>query len=160
MKIDRRTRYALRMMIDLAEHSNNGDPVGVRAIAARQDIARRYLEQIAGDLRKAGLVASKKGQSGGYLLAKPASTIQVAEIVEAVSGPGPMLDCLDDASACPRMGTCRSRRMWALVDTLVRSVLHQYHLDDLVENRLPLPPDPPLSLAPQGCSPGAEGGDP
>jgi Rrf2 family protein len=155
MKIDRRTRYALRMMIDLAEHSDGGRPVGVRSIAKRQDITRRYLEQIATSLRRAGLVTSKKGQTGGYLLARPASEIGVGEIVEAVSGPVLLLNCLAEPTTCARVATCRSRRMWALIDTLVRSVLSQYHLDDLVENRLPLPPDPPLDMAPQGCSPKA-----
>lgn len=152
MKVTKRERYALRMMIDLAEHTADGKPVGVRSIAARQVIAPRYLEQIANQLRKAGLVHAKQGQQGGYLLARPAETITVGEIVEAVSGPVLLLDCLADAACCERVESCRSRRMWSLVDTLMRSVLNQYHLDDLVENRLPLPPLLDQPVPSTGCS--------
>lgn len=151
MKVTKRERYALRMMIDLAEHSQRGKPVGVRAVARRQTIAPRYLEQIANQLRRAGLVHSKQGQRGGYLLSRPAAEITVSEIVEAVSGPVLFLECLADGESCDKISTCRSRRMWSLVDTLVRSVLSQYHLDDLVENRLPVPP-PIDSKSVTGCS--------
>ncbi len=137
MKVSKRERYALRMMIDLAESSGEDHPVGVREISERQRIARRYLEQIAAQLRRAGLVNARQGQSGGYLLARPADEITVGEILQAVSGPLRLVECLEDEGVCDQIDLCRSRRMWALVDAVVHSVLHQYHLDDLVENRLP-----------------------
>lgn len=138
MKVSKRERYALRMMIDLAEHGASDLPVGVRSIAARQEIARRYLEQIASQLRRAGLVRARQGQTGGYLLARPAAEISVGEILEAVAGPFLLIDCLSDENLCTRSPACRSRRMWTMLDALMRSVLYRYHLDDLLENRLPL----------------------
>ena len=137
MKVTKRERYALRMMIDLAENATENRPVGVRAVAERQEIAPRYLEHIAAQLRKAGLVRSKQGQTGGYLLARPASAIKVGEVIEAVGGPVHVSECLDERRGCTRAEGCRSRRMWALIESLVHSVLWQYHLADLVENRLP-----------------------
>ena len=125
------------MMIDLAQHASAGQPVGVRAIAERQDIARRYLEQIASQLRRAGLVYSRQGQSGGYVLARDSSKISVGEILEAVAGPVLLIECLVDNDVCERTPGCPSRRMWSLLETLMRSVLFQYFLDDLVEARLP-----------------------
>lgn len=142
MKVSKKERYALRLMIDLATHSRDGKPVGVRAIAERQDIARRYLEQIAAQLRRSGLLVARQGQSGGYLLARPAHTISVGDVIEAVAGREILLECLSDDDACQRRAGCPSRRMWKLLETLMRSVLHQYSLDDLAEGRLPDAADP------------------
>ncbi len=137
MKVSKREQYAIRMMIDLGQNSGDGQPVGVRAIAERQQIARRYLEQIAAQLRRAGLVYARQGQAGGYVLARPACEISVGEIIEAIAGPVFFVECLADESTCDRSSSCPSRRMWSLLETLMRSMLHQYHLDDLLDSRLP-----------------------
>lgn len=139
MKVSKRERYALRMMIDLGQNSKDGRPIGVRAIAARQQIARRYLEQIATQLKIAGLVASRQGQAGGYVLARSPGEISIGEILEAVAGPVLVMDCLTDSSSCERSRECPSRRMWSLLEKLMKSLLHQYYLDDLLESRFPPP---------------------
>lgn len=137
MKVSKRERYALRMMIDLGQHSRDGRPIGVRAIAERQQIARRYLEQIASQLKLAGLVTARQGQSGGYYLARPPSEISIGEILEAVAGPVLVMDCLSNENLCDRSRECPSRRMWSLLEKLMQSLLHQYFLDDLLESRFP-----------------------
>ena len=81
-----RAHYAICGVFDVA-YNGQGEPVGIRAISERQAIPARYLEQIFQRLRKAGLVASRRGPGGGYVLARPAAAITLREVVEAVEGP-------------------------------------------------------------------------
>ena len=85
MKISTKGRYALRLMIDIAMHNEAG-PVRIKDISSRQGISDKYLEQIISVLHKAGYVRSIRGPQGGYLLAKPATKISVAEILRALEG--------------------------------------------------------------------------
>ena len=82
MKISTRGRYSLRFMIDLAEHYNEGF-IALKDIAARQNISKKYLEQIIPFLNRSGLLASNKGHMGGYMLAKAPSAITVREILQS-----------------------------------------------------------------------------
>ena len=86
MRLALRAHYAICGAFDLA-YNGQGEPVGIRAISERQAIPARYLEQIFQRLRRAGLVASRRGPGGGYLLARPAAEITLREVVEAVEGP-------------------------------------------------------------------------
>ena len=88
MKLSTKGRYGLRAMIDLARYSEE-EPVSISSIAARQDISERYLEQLMGLLRKAGLVQSIRGATGGYILTRSAGEISVGDGVGAVGG-GPL----------------------------------------------------------------------
>jgi len=81
-----RAHYAICGVFDVA-YNGQSEPVGIRAISERQAIPARYLEQIFQRLRRAGLVASRRGPGGGYLLARPAAEITLREVVEAVEGP-------------------------------------------------------------------------
>lgn len=86
MHLSRRARYALCGIFDIAYNGGEA-PVPVRAVGARQKIPPRYLEQVFQDLRRAGLVRSKRGPGGGYLLTRPAERITVRQVIEAVHGP-------------------------------------------------------------------------
>lgn len=86
MRLSLQVQYAICASFDLA-YSGQGEPIQIRAIADRQAIPPRYLEQIFVRLRRAGLVDSKRGPGGGYRLARPAAEITLCEIVEAVEGP-------------------------------------------------------------------------
>ncbi len=86
MHLSRRARYALCGIFDIAYNGGEA-PVPVRAVGARQHIPPRYLEQVFRDLRRAGLVRSKRGPGGGYLLTRPAERITVRQVIEAVQGP-------------------------------------------------------------------------
>ncbi len=86
MRLALRAHYAICGLFNLA-YNGQGEPVGIRAISERQAIPARYLEQIFQRLRRAGLVASRRGPGGGYVLARPASEITLREVVEAVEGP-------------------------------------------------------------------------
>lgn len=86
MRFSLQVQYAICGLFDLA-YNGHAEPVQVRVISERQGIPARYLEQIFGRLRRAGVVASKRGPGGGYTLARPAGTVTLREIVEAVEGP-------------------------------------------------------------------------
>ena len=86
MRLALRAQYAICAVFDVA-YNGQGEPVGVRGISERQAIPARYLEQVFQRLRRAGLVAGRRGPGGGYVLARPAAGITLREIVEAVEGP-------------------------------------------------------------------------
>ena len=86
MKLSSKGRYAVRALFDIAFY-NDGQPTQVKDIAERQAIPQRFLEQIFQDLKRSGIVGSKRGPQGGYLLARPASEIPLGEVVRVIEGP-------------------------------------------------------------------------
>lgn len=119
MRISTKTRYALRFMIDLAEHDGEGR-VAMKDIAQRQQISKKYLEQVVAPLKEAGLIAVERGAAGGYSLANDPANITMADIVQATEGDLALLDCLEGDYDCPVRGECRTQRVWAgLEDALV-----------------------------------------
>src|SRR4051812_25866396 len=90
-----KAKYALRAMLDLAARGEDGDgrPVFIADVAARQDIPRRFLENILLELRKHGLVVSHRGKAGGYALARAAEDITYADVIRAIDGPLALTPC-------------------------------------------------------------------
>ena len=86
VKLSSKGRYAVRALFDIAFY-NDGQPTQVKDIAERQAIPQRFLEQIFQDLKRSGIVGSKRGPQGGYLLARPAREIQLVEVVRLIEGP-------------------------------------------------------------------------
>lgn len=86
VKLSSKGRYAVRALFDIAFY-NDGQPTQVRDIAERQNIPQRFLEQIFQDLKRSGIVGSKRGPQGGYLLARPAKEIPLGEVVRIIEGP-------------------------------------------------------------------------
>ena len=109
MKISTRGRYSLRFMIDLAEHYNEGF-IALKDIAARQNISKKYLEQIIPFLNRSGLLASNKGHMGGYMLAKAPSAITVREILQSAEGSLSPVSCMDNQpNLCEKCDQCITR---------------------------------------------------
>jgi len=96
VKLSSKGRYGVRALFDIAFH-NDGRPTQIREIAERESIPARFLEQIFQDLKRAGLVGSKRGPRGGYHLARPASEISVGDVLRALEGPVVALLDNDDA---------------------------------------------------------------
>ena len=92
MKLSTKGRYGLRALIDLAVHSER-EPVSISSISARQNISERYLEQLVGKLKRAGIVKSVRGVQGGYQLAKEAEDISVGEVLRALEGSLEAVEC-------------------------------------------------------------------
>ena len=106
MMVSTRGRYALRVMIDLAEH-NNGKFIPLKDIAERQEISEKYLESIVKSLTKADVLEGLRGKGGGYRLTRPAEEYNVYEILKLTEGSMAPVSCLEDtARECERRGMC------------------------------------------------------
>lgn len=112
MKVSTRGRYALRVLIDLAEH-NNGSYIPMKDVAARQEISLKYLERILPTLTKAKLVEGVHGKGGGYKLTRPPEKYTVGEVLRLTEGDLAPVACLSpDAPPCERAADCRTLQMW------------------------------------------------
>lgn len=133
MKISTKGRYALRTMVELALHDQQGlQPL--KEIAARQDISLKYLEQIMAALQKNGYVQSVRGSQGGYRLARPPKEYTVGQILRLIEGDMAPVACMKDGQdPCPRQGECTTLRLWKELDEAIRGVIDRYTLADLVE---------------------------
>ena len=133
MKISTRGRYALRMMLDLAENQGSG-VVALKDIAARQDISKKYLEQIIPVLNRAGLLQTSRGFQGGYRLAKDPADYTVGEILRAAEGGLSPVACLEEEpNTCPRAASCATLPVWAGLYKAINTYLDSITLQDLLE---------------------------
>ena len=116
MRLSTKSRYGVRALFDIAYHSV-GLPSQIKDISRRQQISPRYLEQIFQKLKKAGILGSKRGPSGGYFLLKEPSQITMGDIIRATEGPFELVFCVGDSSRrkCPRKDDCVATVMWAKI---------------------------------------------
>jgi len=131
MKLSTRSRYGVRLMLELALNSNKGS-VFLKDIAKKEEISEKYLSLIIIPLKAAGLVNSMRGAHGGYTLAKPASNITLKEIVDVLEGETCLVDCIKNPSACSRADTCASRDLWTILSDNISQTLGSFTLEDLV----------------------------
>ena len=130
--ISTRGRYAIRVMLDLAEHEN-GSNIPLKDIAARQEISKKYLEIIVKDLVSAGLVTGVSGKGGGYRLCQKPEDIRIGEILELMEGTLSSVACLEDPDyECPRKETCQTLPMWKEFDQMVHDFFYSRTLKDLL----------------------------
>jgi len=132
MKISSKGRYALRMMIDIAEHSS-GEWVPIKEISERQGISTKYLEQIVTSLTRAGLLRSGRGPQGGYMLARPSETYTAGEIVRAIEGKLAPVACLvDETNLCERSEYCKTIGFWKGLYETINNYMDSVTLKELV----------------------------
>lgn len=131
MMISTKGRYALRIMIDLAQHDSD-IPVSVREIADRQDISGKYMEQIIGVLTRAGLLRSVRGAQGGYHLTRPANEITVGMILRATEGDLAPAECVKNDVPCGRTNECSTRLVFEKVYSAINNVIDNVTLDELI----------------------------
>ncbi len=130
--ISTKGRYALRVMIDLAEHSD-GKTIPLKEIAERQAISKKYLEIIVKDLVNGKMVIGVSGKGGGYRLARKPEEYSVGEIIELMEGSLATVACLaDGAVPCPRADLCETLPLWREYDQLVHDFLFGKKLSDLL----------------------------
>ncbi len=133
MKISTKGRYALRVMIDLAEN-NNGKYIPLKDIAKRQEISQKYLEGIVAELSKAGLLDALHGKGGGYKLARDPQDYTIAEILVVEEGDLAPIECLTkDAKQCLRAEECRTLPMWKGLYKVIGDYLQSISLDSLAK---------------------------
>ena len=134
MKISTKGRYALRMLLYLAAHQDDGF-VSLKEIAEEQDISKKYLEQIVPMLNKGGILRTNRGNRGGYMLAKRAEECTVGEILRATEGSLAPVSCLDfEVNDCPRAKGCATLYIWEGLYKVVNEYLDSITLKDMLEN--------------------------
>ncbi|MBQ9494205.1 MAG: Rrf2 family transcriptional regulator [Treponema sp.] len=132
MKISTRGRYALRFMIDLAQH-NQDSFIPLKDISERQAISIKYLEQITSLLSKYGLLKSVRGPQGGYKLAREANNYTVGEILRITEGDLAPVTCLEaDAINCERRPFCSTIKLWEGLQKTINNYLDNITLDQLI----------------------------
>lgn len=133
MKISTKGRYAIRLMIDLAEH-NTGEYITLMDIAKRQEISEKYLESIVSILSKSGFLLSLRGKGGGYKLANPPEHYTVGSILKLTEGSLAPVACLERKPVvCDRIAECKTIKMWEGLEKVIDDYLEGITLADLVE---------------------------
>ena len=131
--ISTRGRYAIRVMIDLAEN-DNGSYIPLKDIAARQGISKKYLEIIVKDMVAGGLLVGASGKGGGYKLCRRPEEYPVGEIIELMEGSMATVACLaSGAMPCPRASECETLPLWAEYDKLTHDFFYSKKLSDLLK---------------------------
>jgi Rrf2 family iron-sulfur cluster assembly transcriptional regulator len=142
IRISTRGRYALRAMVDLAQHGDGG-PVSRQDISARQEISPDYVAQIFRHLQAAGLVQGVKGPGGGYRLTRDPGRIRAGDVVKAVEGPVAVVHCAlpgtDEEPPCKRVDGCVTHLLWKQLSEALTTVLDSVTLQDLVAQAQGLP---------------------
>ena len=134
MLISTKGRYALRVMIDLAEHQSE-DFIPLKVIAERQEISEKYLESIIKLLVKAKLLNGLRGKGGGYQLTRAPEQYTVGSILRLTEESLAPVACLEDgAASCPRMASCRTLPLWQGLNKVINDYLDNVTLADLVQS--------------------------
>ena len=134
MMISTRGRYALRVLVDMAEHQGEGF-LPLKEIAARQDISEKYLESIIKILVREKLLTGQRGKYGGYRLTRAPEDYTAYEILRLTEGSLAPVACLGpEAEECPRMAACRTLPMWKKLDDMIREFFQGVTLADLMNS--------------------------
>lgn len=135
MNVSAKVDYAMRALVTLA--AEGGGPMKAEALAKAQDIPVNFLENILGDLRRAGVVATQRGQDGGYRLARPAREITLAQIIRPLDGPLAAVRGVRPEALAYDGPTEHLQHVWVAVRASLRSVLEEVTLEQVASGRLP-----------------------
>lgn len=142
MKITAKSRYALRVLLDIAVHDGGG-PRTIKEIAASQGISEKFISRIAVTMRRAGLLATERGANGGLRLARFPESVTLLDIVQAMDGPLALLNCLARPGVCPRQGRCPAENAWGKVSQSLAEAMRGITLADVAEDSRHLAPATP-----------------
>ncbi len=135
MNVTSKGRYALRVMLDLAQ-GDRKEFRSLKSVADRQEISLKYLEAIVGNLKRAGLVESSRGKEGGYRLSRAPEDYSVGEILRCIEDNLAPVACLkNDGSGCEKAAACRTLPMWQELDGITNRYLDSVTLGDLISGR-------------------------
>ncbi|MBO4618761.1 MAG: Rrf2 family transcriptional regulator [Victivallales bacterium] len=132
IKISAKTRYGLRILLDLAIHGN-GTQRAVKDIAQSQQISEKFISLLAVKLHRGGLIKTVRGMHGGLTLVKQPSNIRLLDVVELMEGPLNILDCLTASPQCDRVGQCTVRQIWDGINQKFIDALAEVSLQDVID---------------------------
>lgn len=132
MRISTKGRYAVRAMLELALRRGAG-PVQTRDIARAQGISVKYLERLLATLRSAGLVQSRRGAHGGFILARDPAKITILDIIVLMEGSLAPVECVDDLRQCKRVNHCAARKLWTDLKKAIDDNLRATTLADFMQ---------------------------
>lgn len=135
MKLSTKGRYGIKAMVDIASEYGTGR-LSVNQLAEKQGTSVAYLEQLIAALKKAGLVISTRGASGGYTLSRPPDEISVREVLTALEGTTAIVDCVgtDKTVACENACSCSARPLWIKLQRRIDEVLETTTIKDMAED--------------------------
>lgn len=139
MKISTKGRYALRMIIDLAIHQEDGY-VALKTIAERQDVSKKYLEQIVPILNRGGVLITNRGYQGGYMIAKAPDKITVGEVLRLTEGAIAPVSCIDSPLGhvnCDRSADCPTLPVWIGLTKVINDYLDNITIQDIIDQSNP-----------------------
>lgn len=151
MKVSTRGEYGVRAMVALAHQYGNG-PMSIAAVSRASSVPTAYLEQLIGPLRRAGLVESKRGAQGGYMLTRAPELVGIGEIYRVMEGPVAPMECVSEnieEQTCPLIVGCETRPVWLRMRDAIAGTLDSMTLADLIAQppvrpkRVPAPAPPP-----------------
>ncbi len=134
MKLSTKSRYSVRLMIDLALHGSDKF-VLLKDVAERQGISEKYLGHLVPLLKSAGFIRTERGAKGGFALIKDPREISLKDIIETTEGTVSLVECLKDPGSCKRASHCAAFDLWGEVTEGVKGVLGKYKLSDFVEKQ-------------------------
>lgn len=135
MKISTKGRYALRMLVDLAEHQSEGF-VALKDIAGRQNISKKYLEQIVPVLNNSGFLQTNRGYQGGYRLSKTPDKYTVGDILRLTEGSLAPVACLENSpNLCERQNECATLHVWEGLYKVINEYLDGITLQDIIDSK-------------------------
>ncbi|MCD7820405.1 MAG: Rrf2 family transcriptional regulator [Lachnospiraceae bacterium] len=135
--ISTKGRYALRVIVDLAQHQQGDEFIPLKDIAARQEISEKYLEIILKSLVKNKLLKGLRGKGGGYRLTRQPEEYTIGEILYLTEGTLAPVACLtEDADPCARAKSCSTLHMWKRFDSLINDFFNSITIADLMEENV------------------------
>lgn len=132
MKISARTRYGLRILLDIAQHMQNESPRTIGAIASSQDISAAFISRLAVPLKRARIINAERGVGGGLRLARPPEDITLLDISRTLNGPVSVLKCISAPKTCKRHAKCPARYIWTDLNATIENALAAVTLADVM----------------------------
>jgi len=133
MKLSTKSRYGLRAILEITKKTSSGHSAKRKEISESQTISESYLENILLILKNSHLIKATRGKNGGYILARPASTITLKDIITALEGPLSLVECIDTPSICEKTTACISRTIWKELTDSWYGILEGITLQGLID---------------------------
>ena len=135
MKLSTKSRYGLRILLQIALDSKDGKPSQGKTISAKQEISEPYLEQIMIPLKTAGFIRTIRGCNGGYLLNRKPEEISVLNIIELFEGEFTLVECVSDKKSCSRIKNCYTSGVWKKLSNSLRGTADKITLASIIDER-------------------------